>query len=327
MCRLDPFLTAENAEVFAQQRTQREKIKNILNARGTKDSAFSATSAVESFSDQAQEGNVNSKPDLERLTAMVHSTPKYRHVAPDFVRQIGARELAKGRSWKEALKATKRKLHQVAGAYLNAGVRYDEWLATLRAAHAEGSAAFRAACAQVMKGHASTRERLPFLDTFYTPLLADLPPLHTVLDIGCGLHPLALPWMGLPDRTTYVALDIYKDMAAFLNDFFSLLAIHGRAEASNVLHTLPTLRADLALLLKTIPCLEQVEKAAGRQLLARVPADILLVSFPAQSLTGRRGKGMGMNYAAHFHNLVADTGWTVERFDFPTELVFRVRKG
>lgn len=270
---------------------------------------------------------VKSKTGLERIVEAVRGTPKYRQVAADFVRHIGAQELAKGRGGKEALKATKRKLHQVAGAYLDAGLHYDAWLEALRAAHLEGAEPFHKVCAQVMKHHASTRERLPFLDDFYAPLLAGLPPIRNVLDIGCGLHPLALPWMGLPDQVEYLALDVYEDMAAFLNGFFALLPIRGRAEAHDVLHAPPTQRADLALLLKTIPCLEQVDKEAGRQLLTTVPANALLVSFPAQSLAGRRGKGMEVNYAARLQDLVAGTGWHVERFDFPAELVFRIRKG
>jgi hypothetical protein len=36
---------------------------------------------------------------------------------------------------------------------------------------------------------------------------------------------------------------------------------------------------------------------------------------------------MEVNYEAHFQSLVAGTGWGVERFEFPAELVFRVRKG
>ena len=268
----------------------------------------------------------NADEQVARLVAAVQGTPKYRHVAPAFARRIGARELAKGRGEKEAVKATKRRLHQVAGAYLDAGVRYDEWLGALRAAHAAGPEELEAACIQVLRHHASTRERIPFLADFYPPLLAGLPPVRTVLDLGCGLHPLALPWMGLPAGVEYVALDVYEDMAAFLNEFLALLPVRGRAEARDILEPLPAKRADLALLLKLLPGMEQVEKGAGRRLLAAVPADVLLVSFPAQSLTGRRGQGMPVNYEAQFQGLVAGTGWAVERFAFPTELVFRVRR-
>lgn len=264
-----------------------------------------------------------SHEDLDALVEAVRGTPKHRHVAPDVVRNLGARELAKGRGRKEALKAVKRRLHQVGDMYLDCGVHYDRWLEALRAAQGGD---LRAACAQVMKCHSSTRERLPLLDEFYDALLAGLPPLRAVLDIGCGLHPLAIPWMGLPEGAEYLAIDIYEDMAAFLNGFFALLPVRGRAEAGDVLQSPPAGRADLAFLLKTIPCLEQVEKEAGRRLLEAIPADVLLVSFPVHSLGGRRDRGMEVNYEARFAELVAGKVWEVERFDFPGELVFRVRR-
>ena len=269
---------------------------------------------------------MGSQNDLERLVEAVRSTHKYRTIAPDLVRDLGVRELAKGRGWKGAVKATKRKLHQVAGAYMDMGPRYPEWLRELRAARLDGFEPLREACAQLMEHHSSTRERLPLLDEFYTPLLAGLPPIHRVLDIGCGLHPLALPWMGLPADVEYIALDIYEDMAAFLNEFFALLPVRGRAEACDVLRSLPEQRVDLAFLLKTLACLEHVDREAGRRLLESVPADVLVVSFPAQSLTGRRGKGMEVNYEAHFQELVTEKDWQIERFEFATELVFRVVK-
>lgn len=268
----------------------------------------------------------DAEQDLERLVAAVRGTPKYRHVAADFVRRCAERELAKGRPWREALKATKRKLHQAAGAYLDAGARYGPWLQELRAAHREGNAALRQACRRVMAHHASTRERLPHLDEFYAVTLAGLPPIRSVLDIGCGLHPLALPWMGLPEGCAYTAIDVYEDLAAFLDGFMALLPVRGRALAGDALRVAPDRPADLVFLLKALPGMEQQEKEAGRRFLEVVPAAVLLVSFPAQSISGRRGKGMEINYAAYWEELLAGTGWHAERFEFSTELVFRVRK-
>ena len=45
--------------------------------------------------------------------------------------------------------------------------------------------------------HSSTRERLPILEQFYARALADIPPARVVLDLACGLNPLALAWMPL----------------------------------------------------------------------------------------------------------------------------------
>lgn len=260
---------------------------------------------------------------LERLVQAVRKTPKYRHIVADFVRDIGRRELAKGRSWKEALKETRRKLHQVAGAYFGEKPPYDRWLEELRATPSE---ALRPVCARLMAGHSSTRERLPFLDEFYRTCFSDLPPVHSVLDLGCGLHPLSIPWMPLEEGTDYLALDIYEDMVAFLNQAMALFPVRGRAVAGDLLRALPTVWSELAFILKTLPCLEQVEKGAGRWLLEHTRADVLLVSFPLQSLGGRKGKGMEVNYPAYFEQLMAGRGWRIREFRFPNEVVFRIER-
>jgi 16S rRNA (guanine(1405)-N(7))-methyltransferase len=60
-------------------------------------------------------------------------------------------------------------------------------------------------------------------------------------------------------------------------------------------HSPPTQHADLALILKTLPCLEQLDKTAGQWLLEAVNVDYLLLSFPVYSLGGR-DKHMLENY-------------------------------
>jgi 16S rRNA (guanine(1405)-N(7))-methyltransferase len=72
-------------------------------------------------------------------------------------------------------------------------------------------------CERAMRSHASTRERLPDLDEFYAGVMQRTGALESVLDVACGLNPLALPWMGLPAGGRYLACDIYTDMVSFLN--------------------------------------------------------------------------------------------------------------
>ncbi len=276
------------------------------------------------MAEESERGKKSAAGPLDRLVAAVREGPRYRHVAPGFVSRLGQMELAKGRGWKEAVKATKRKLHQAAGAYLDAGVHYGRWLAELRAA---GPADLPQACARIMRHHSSTRERLPILADFYTEALAGRPPIRSVLDLGCGLNPLAIPWLPLAEGAAYHAWDVYEDMAAFLNECFALLPVRGRAVAGDILGELPPEPVDLALLLKLVPCLEQVEKGAGRRLLAGVRADTVLVSFPVHSLGGRRDRGMEGNYEADFWEMVAGQPWAVKRYEFEGELVFRVEKG
>ena len=276
---------------------------------------------------------------LNQLVAAIQASAHYRSVAEPLIRRLGARELANRRSLKEAIKATKNKLHQVAGAYLDEP-RYDAWLIELRAAYAEGEEAAaqerrRAALRRVMARHASTRERLPILDQVYAETLAGIGPNRSVLDIACGLNPLALSWLPLAADAEYVACDIYGDMMAFLGGYFALEAAHGRpglrglAETRDVIAAPPERHADLALILKAIPCLEQIDKSAGERLLRATRADHLLVSFPAHSLGGRQ-KGMLGAYEARFHDLMAQTGIgvraTITRHQFATELAFLISR-
>jgi 16S rRNA (guanine(1405)-N(7))-methyltransferase len=262
--------------------------------------------------------------DLDALVSTVLASPKQRAITPDLVRWLGERELAKGRSLKEAVKATKNKLHQLAGAYQGERPDYTSWLARLGEAIAQGKDV-RPLCTQIMAQHASTRERLSVLSHFYTTIFAGLPPVASVLDLACGLNPLAIPWMGLPPGAIYHACDIYSDQVDFLAAAMPLFGVSGDAFVCNLLAGAPPVSADVALLLKTIPCLEQADKNVGLRLVEAIDAPVVIVSFPARSLGGR-SKGMAVNYAAHFAELMQGKAWRSKQVDFSGELVFRVEK-
>lgn len=263
---------------------------------------------------------------LDQLVDAVLASRKYKSISQDLIKNLGSQELAKHHTLKEAIKATKNKLHQIGGAYLEGEVPYSSWLAELKhVSKEEDKAQLRHACMSIMRHHASTKERLPILVQFYTALLADLPPVNTVIDIACGLHPLAIPWIPLAEQVQYYAYDMYQDMTDFLNEFMTIIHVHGYAQSCDVIQKCPTHKVDLAFMLKAIPCLEQVDKSAGLRLLDTINADHLLVSFPVHSLGGRK-MGMAANYEAHFRELVADKTWSIERFEFANELVFRIAK-
>lgn len=262
---------------------------------------------------------------LQSVVEAVLTSRKYQAIDPSLVAAVAGVELGKGRSHKEAVKATKNQLHQSAAVYQSGRMAYDRWLDELRDAWPDESAR-RPLLRQLMAAHSSTNERLGILDDFYPRIFALLPPIHTLLDIACGLNPLALPWMALAPDASYLAVDVFGDQVAFLNDFFQLANVAGRAETRNVLTDCPTEPVDLALILKTIPCLEQMEKDAGQRLLAQVQARHLVISFPSRSLGGRE-KGMASTYSARFAELTRGWDAKVTRLDFLNELVFVVERG
>lgn len=263
---------------------------------------------------------------LEELVNNILSSSKYKNVAEDFINSVGRQELAKHQKFKEAIKATKNKLHQVGGAYLEGKLPYGAWLDQLQAAHQKkDQAEFREICIKILSHHASTRERLPSLAQFYQSLFTDIPEVNSVIDLACGFNPLSIPWMPLKEGTEYYAYDIYHDMMSFLKEFMAMTQVKGKVETLDVITSCPSHEVDLALILKAIPCLEQVQKAAGLELLNRLRAKYLVISFPTYSLGGRN-KGMGANYEARFQQLVAEKNWAIKRFEFANELAFLVTK-
>jgi 16S rRNA (guanine(1405)-N(7))-methyltransferase len=269
---------------------------------------------------------------LDELVAEVLGSAKYWAVSAELVRSLAARELAARRSRKEAVKAVKNKLHQVGAAYLDARPEYDAWLAELERAAADtpsGHASplmphpssLSSACLAIMRRHASTRERLPILVPFYAECLAGVPPPRSVLDLACGLNPLAIPWMPLAPGASYHACDIFADMVAFVARFLELAGVPGGAAVRDLTAGAPETPADLALVLKTLPVLEQVDRDAPLRLLRGLRARHILVSFPAQSLGGR-GKGMADTYERRFLELIAGEGWGVRTHRFQTEIAF-----
>lgn len=262
---------------------------------------------------------------LEQLMEAMEESAKYRCIAPDLIRRIGQEELIKRRSLKEAVKETKNTLHQIAGAYLESTPPYAKWrkaLDTVTNSPAERQDLLR----RMMQYHASTRERLPILETFYAVTLADIQPVRSVLDLACGLNPLAVPWMPLAEGFAYHAYDLYSDMMEFLRDWLSEVAVQSDARSADVMATLPDRPTHVAFVLKFLPLLEQRMKEESLSWLRKIQAEYLLVSFPTRTLGGRDVR-MAENYEAHFRELVQEAGWNMERFAFPTELCFLIETG
>lgn len=264
--------------------------------------------------------------DLDQLVEKVLESAKYRAVGDEIVRHIGARELAARRNLREAIKATKNKLHQIGGAYLDARPPYEAWLETVAQAAASGDAEqLRTACLPALKEHASTRERVTILEQFYAELWQHIPQPSSLLDVACGLNPLAFPWMQLGPNITYHACDIYSDMIGFIDAFFGVISVQKNCFVCDLVAQPPEQQVDVALALKVLPVLEQRDKVASLRLLRALNARHLVVSYPSASLGGR-GKGMSEAYERHFRQLVADEPWSIERIIFANELVFIVEK-
>lgn len=265
-------------------------------------------------------------PTLEKLVEKVQANRKYESIMPELVIRLAEKALEKGLKGKAAVKDVRNKLHQIGGAYFKRQVDYqyanDE---LLQLSHNLQSDQVRQFCINHMGSHASTAERIPILETFFKTSLEPISPVRSVLDLACGMTPLSIPWMPLDEAFTYHACDIYMDMVTFIQAFFNHFDIHSRAFTCDLVNSVPKEQTQVAFILKSIPCLEQVDKEIGLDLLEKVQTEHILVSFPVRSLGGQR-KGMPDFYQEHFYEMVSEKPWQITRFEFETELAFLVTK-
>jgi 16S rRNA (guanine(1405)-N(7))-methyltransferase len=263
-------------------------------------------------------------PELEHVVAAVTSSKKYRAVCTDTVRRIAEREVANQGNEKAAIKATKRRLHQVYGAFEQA-VNYDVLYHRMEVAYGSGSEqSIRAACRHVLSLHSSTRERLPILGRLYPAIFEATGRPSSILDLGCGLNPVSLPWMGLGAGARYIAIDIDGERIRFLNRFLCLAGLDPLARCQDVLVQPPDDAADVALLLKMSPTLERQEPGGTLDLIERLRAPCVVVSFAVKSLGGQE-KGMVEHYQQQFLGWLQHRRWSAEKLVFESELVFLVR--
>ena len=114
-------------------------------------------------------------------------------------------------------------------------------------------------------------------------------------------------------------------MLGLINAFFAHFNLSGRATPCDLVVKAPAEKTQVAFLLKSIPCLEQMDKSVVIRLLESIPSEHILVSFPVFSLGGRQ-KSMPSFYKDHFYDLTNGKAWLIQEYRFQTELAFLVSK-
>jgi 16S rRNA (guanine(1405)-N(7))-methyltransferase len=265
-----------------------------------------------------------SQSEIDQIVAAVAESRRYRHVAPSLITRLATEELPKSKNPADAEKRTKRRLHQIFGAYASP-LPYDRLLSRLDDTQGDPEL-FKKVSSQILSQHASTRERLDDLQAgFYDQIFEITGRPLKVLDLACGFNPLTLPWMNLSPSAFYIATDIDAEMVRFIDRFLALAPVHGEARLVDLIEQTPTTHADIAYLFKALPCLRHQTDDLLR-ILRAINAPWLVISFPTKSLGGR-SKNMRQTYRTMLHDLLKETDWQSHELDFPSELVFVVNKG
>jgi 16S rRNA (guanine(1405)-N(7))-methyltransferase len=263
---------------------------------------------------------------IEGLITDIAQSKKYRKlgICEDTIRDLLVTELKRHSKRGDAVKAARKKLHQIVAPYLG-DPDYTQAITELdKAFDTKDPGAIKETCARIMQAHSTTKERLPVLDNFYHRIFEITGKPDSILDLACGLNPLAFPWMGLPTATQYYAYDIHQKRVDFLNHFFALQSLPPLAKQQDILVKFPNEEAGIAFIFKEVHRFERRQQGCTLPLLDALPVRHLVVSFPTRSLSGRRN--LTDHYRELFQNLLQDRPWPLTEIKFEIELVFCVDK-
>jgi len=266
-----------------------------------------------------------SEDQLREVVSALRESRKYRFVCEDTLQRIARQAAARHTKSRDIVKAAKRKLHQAYGAYLE-GFDPAEVRALVDGLPSDSpQELLRETCLTILGHHASTRERMPFMEQAYAEVFRRTGQPKVILDLACGLNPFAFPWMGLPRDVTYHACDIDSRIMSAVDAFFVRVGVDHDAVWGDVLVSAPEVEADVAFLLKTVPCLERQEKGAAVRVLQEIRARHVVVSFPAQSLGGR-DKGMHEHYGEDMKGIADELGVSADELAYPSETFYLLTK-
>jgi 16S rRNA (guanine(1405)-N(7))-methyltransferase len=250
---------------------------------------------------------------------------KYRDVYRPTVERIVA-ALPQSMQSAERETAARNRLHQVWGAYWETRPDFKKVFSKAES-FLKDPITRDATLLTLMRLHASTRERLDILPSFFPRIWAVTGMPTSVIDHGCGCMPLAFPWMGLLPETRYRGYDIDRGQNAFVNAALRAADAPEQIDIQDgdiVADTYPS--ADVVCMFKLLPLLEiQIGQEALVEVLQRQRSTWLVVSYPTASIGGQE-KGMVPFYRGRFQALMKKLGGDATEIVFPEELVFVVRR-
>jgi len=139
----------------------------------------------------------------------------------------------------------------------------------------------------------STKERLPNYKTLYNQIFKITGKPKTIIDLGCAINPTSFPYMNLSRTTKYYGYDIDTNDIKFVNNYFKIMKIEGKAKIldvreTNKLKKLPN--SDIILMFKLYDLIvpkNKKKKKIGEEIINILinKTNHIIVSFPTKTLT------------------------------------------
>ena len=264
---------------------------------------------------------------LDSLIQAVEASHKYRdlQIPHTTLQDILAYESKHSHSRKELEANFRKSLHNIMAPYLE-DINYPAETASLQEFHSRAPSLenIKSWCQDRMRQHASSCERLPYLEIFYQKIFVTIGTPTSILDLACALDPLGLPWMNLPLTTRFLAYDIHQPRLDFLQAFFQHFYPQARAVHQDILTNIPGEEADCAFLFKEAHRLEKRRPGSNRELFEDLNVKWLVVSLPSRDLAGHHS--LAAYHTSLIQKAVEGRPWHLTTDMAGDELLFFIQK-
>lgn len=177
----------------------------------------------------------------------------------------------------------------------------------------------------LLQNHVSTKERLDFISQMIKDIDMTIPGIKSILDLGCGLNPIAYFLYSGNKNVKYTAVDVEKSAMELLNLCFSKMNANAQAFADDVKKVQIT-NVDAVFMFKLLPLLEQQEKGASEKLINKINSKYYCISFPTKSMSGKN-VGMYNKYKSDIDLLASKCNLkTIFEKEYKNEILFILQK-
>lgn len=249
---------------------------------------------------------------------------KYADITPEVLLRVSRDAAARYPKKKDALKAAKTELHIINDSYLLNDCHKN----AMRLIDGCGDTDIlsdRSFAVSLLQLHASSKERLSFIEEIYGFLSDHVSEETTLGDIGCGFSPFALPFLAHKPGS-YFAYEINNETVDTINAYFGKIGVPGyKAAALDAVSNTPCEHFDTVFLFKLLPVLQQQKKGRAFEFLKELDFSSAIVSFPLKSLSGKE-KGMSEHYSSFFEDGADGELSITEKRSIGNELFYVIRK-
>lgn len=231
-------------------------------------------------------------------------------------------KIIKSKTFKEILKIIRKEIGIIYGSFLTQDFTKIEKLLEQTNTLEESK--------ELLKLHKSTRERINHYDEIYNKIFDWRKP-QKIGDLCCGLNPIAISIIQeklnyLPE---YFASDINPKDMNILNNFFQKFEIKGAAKSydltkTNIIEDKEFQKCDLVFLFKALDSLEFIKKNCTKELIQKIQAKNIVVSFPTKSLVSK--KDFKMEKRNWFIRFIEENNYKYQTFEIENELFFLIEK-